>query len=459
MNHNRMVELLDEEMREYLASEAQTRAAVGHQIRQLESHISRNNDRGMDSQDTPPQGSRPTRRRGRGARSRETENNTLLDEPIPHLESPTVVPQELEIHRQSNRRVKRRKLESDDVREGTRGFSYGQFGQVVPGALRMEIASCDGGTYEPDGESSFPDNILRNDSSVYCTKSDRCNLLLKHVGGAPFCLKRIVIKAPKTGYDSPYVFREIKRFKWNSSLTIFRIQEGMVFVSMTSDDILTRTAQDQVHYSGARRRRRNRRSGLSRYAPFYPLPYEEELERAMRGSPDSEDSTQTTVDPVAGFRVTTSHNDNDRDIPEQLNEQEDDDDCPTIEEIERLRIGQLMEDDIACTDSDDSESDSTSDLNVSTSQFDSFYRRRRRLSNLLRIPRQQQQQQQQQQRQHQTTSFVEPPMDSQTNALRSNGLLRPHAQFFIERAQSMVNIKFDPPPCVISRPTQLKSLC
>lgn len=233
----------------------------------------------------------------------------------------------------------------------------------------------------------------------------------------------------------------------------------MVFVSMTSDDILTRTAQDQVHYSGARRRRRNRRSGLSRYAPFYPLPYEEELERAMRGSPDSEDSTQTTVDPVAGFRVTTSHNDDDRDISEQINEVEDDDDCPTIEEIERLRMGQLMEDDIACTDSDDSESDSTSDLNGSTSQFNSFYRRRHRLSNLLRIPRQQQQQQQQQQqRQHQTTNFVEPPMDSQTNALRSNGLLRPHAQFFIERAQSMVNIKFDPPPYVISCPTQLKSL-
>ena len=209
MNHNRMVELLDEEMREYLAREAQTRAAVDHQIRQLESHISRNNEREMDSQDTSRQGSRPTRRRdrqGRGTRSRETENNTLLDEPVPHLESPTVVPRDLEDHRQSNRRVKRRKLESDDVREGTRGFSYGQFGQVVPGALRMEIASCDGGTYEPDGESSFPDNILRNDASVYCTKSDRCNLLLKHAGEAPFCLKRIVIKAPETGYDSPYVF-------------------------------------------------------------------------------------------------------------------------------------------------------------------------------------------------------------------------------------------------------------
>lgn len=103
-------------------------------------------------------------------------------------------------------RLKRRKLDSDDLREGMRGFNYGQYGQVVPGALKMEIASCDGGTYDPDGDSSFPENILRNDQSVYCTKSDRCNLVLRHRGEAPFCLKKIVIKAPRTGFDAPYVF-------------------------------------------------------------------------------------------------------------------------------------------------------------------------------------------------------------------------------------------------------------
>lgn len=101
-------------------------------------------------------------------------------------------------------RAKRRKLDSDDRREGLRGFSYGQYGQVVPGILRMEIVSCDGGTYsEPNGESSWPDNVLLNDSSVYCTKRDRCNLVLKHRGETPFCLKKIVIKAPKSGFDAP----------------------------------------------------------------------------------------------------------------------------------------------------------------------------------------------------------------------------------------------------------------
>lgn len=102
-------------------------------------------------------------------------------------------------------RLKRRKLESDDNREGFRGFNYGHNGQVVPGALKMEIASCDGGTFDPDGESSFPANVLRNDQSVYCTKSSRCNIVLQHRGEAPFCLKKIVIKAPRTGFDAPYV--------------------------------------------------------------------------------------------------------------------------------------------------------------------------------------------------------------------------------------------------------------
>lgn len=141
---------------------------------------------------------------GRVRRSRGANQTSLLDEPVPRLESPTVMPQQLESDSPMDHwRTKRRKLETDDHREGLQNFRYGQYGQVVPGALRMELASCDGGTYEPDGESSWPENILRNDSTVYCTKSDRCNLILKHQAGIPFCLQKIVIKAPRIGYDAP----------------------------------------------------------------------------------------------------------------------------------------------------------------------------------------------------------------------------------------------------------------
>lgn len=151
---------------------------------------------------------------------------SALDEAIPRLDSPAIpefewdsplVPDHPMDSQVNGWRAKRRKLDSDDNREGLRGFSYGHYGQVVPGALKMEIASCDGGTYCGDnGESSWPENVLLNDSSVYCTKSDRCNLILRHRGETPFCLKKIVIKAPKSGFDAPYV----SSATWNVSCIV-----------------------------------------------------------------------------------------------------------------------------------------------------------------------------------------------------------------------------------------------
>lgn len=101
-------------------------------------------------------------------------------------------------------RSKRRKLDSDDNREGLSGFSYGHYGQVVPGLLKMEINSCDGGNYydEDNGESSWPGNVLLDDTSVYCTKKSRCNMILNHRGETPFSLKKIVIRSPKKGFDA-----------------------------------------------------------------------------------------------------------------------------------------------------------------------------------------------------------------------------------------------------------------
>lgn len=211
----------------------QAREAVDRQIQQLQSDLAGRQERihsifvGYDgprqppatvnpaamSQDPNPPG-RPSRRRGtRGTErpNREARRETSLTPqpfaPPSRLEPSPAMSRDSESGRPAGRwRSKRRKLESDDNREGLRGFGYGQYGQVVPGVLKMEIASCDGGTYEPTGESSWPENVLRNDPSVYCTKSDRCNLVLRHRGEAPFCLKKIVIKAPKTGYDAPYAF-------------------------------------------------------------------------------------------------------------------------------------------------------------------------------------------------------------------------------------------------------------
>ncbi|KAJ9612128.1 hypothetical protein H2200_003725 [Cladophialophora chaetospira] len=147
-------------------------------------------------------------------------------------------------------RAKRRKLDDGTYEEESRTFSYGEKGQVVPGQLRLDIISCDGGEYSDPHTpiNSYPQNVLQDDTRVYCTKSNRCNLLLKHVGGMPFTLTKIVVKAPRSGYDAP-------------------IQEGLVFVSMEDDTLLERTSQYDMHWSPRTYRHEGRRG--DRYRPSH----------------------------------------------------------------------------------------------------------------------------------------------------------------------------------------------
>jgi len=109
----------------------------------------------------------------------------------------------------------------------------------------MEIVSCDGGEYaDPQNPiNSYPQNVLQDDTSVYCTKSNKCNLLLKHVGGMPFTLTKIVVKAPRTGFDAP-------------------IQEGLVFIAMEDEKLLDRTSQYEVQWNPNSYRQRHRQSHI-----------------------------------------------------------------------------------------------------------------------------------------------------------------------------------------------------
>lgn len=104
-----------------------------------------------------------------------------------------------------NRRTKRRKLDSERLATSFKSFRYGRYGQVEPGQLHMEIVSCDGGMFS--NESSYAaENILKDDSSVYCTKGNRCNIVLRHQGATVFTLQELVIKAPGSmNYSHPYV--------------------------------------------------------------------------------------------------------------------------------------------------------------------------------------------------------------------------------------------------------------
>ncbi|RPB16071.1 hypothetical protein P167DRAFT_570790 [Morchella conica CCBAS932] len=94
----------------------------------------------------------------------------------------------------------------------------------------LELHSCDGGSYDGDRYYNYPsteycpENALRNDGSVYCTKNSRCNMILQHVDKKCFTLQRLVIRAPSSGYTSPD-----------------SVREGMIFVTMDDNNLLTRT--------------------------------------------------------------------------------------------------------------------------------------------------------------------------------------------------------------------------
>ena len=131
----------------------------------------------------------------------------LLDQPIPRVMAPDMYAEEYSGEAIVNRQrgVKRRKLDSQPFRQG---FSYGYRGQVVPGPLKMSIVSCDGGHLAENQHNNhqthyLPDNILRNDMSVYCTERSETSIILRHFVETPFCLTKIVIKAPASGFTAP----------------------------------------------------------------------------------------------------------------------------------------------------------------------------------------------------------------------------------------------------------------
>lgn len=308
---------------------------------------------------------------------------------------------------EESRRVKRRKLDSDRLSSGFQGFRYGKYGQVEPGQLTMELVSCDGGIYSDDSHKYAAENILKNDQTVYCTEGPRCNIILRHQGATVFTLKELVIKAPRSNFTSP-------------------VQEGMVFVSMTSDHLLTRTAQYQIQYSATLPGRTERES--QPLTPIVSIRHNEDGStmthaqiRARRlyniGMEDEDNSVRIAQIPSEfnvsppPFRVTT-----------ECSDDEGDDPTPGEDWPPHVGIGSLP------FESESSDEEENSPDYSFREAFRRFRRRRNRPSNAL-------------------AEALEAAQVATQEAVRAVGgeLMVPHARFFIERNRSKCTIKFDPP--------------
>ncbi|CAD6447585.1 aefc5370-d2b2-4b30-a28e-85fc374f8741 [Sclerotinia trifoliorum] len=346
---------------------------------------------------------------------------TLLETPIgSRLSSPDYVAEG-----ENNRRVKRRKLDQDDKEESWQGFKYGRYGQVEPGTLQMEIVSCDGGLFQsfPEGEYGS-DNVLKDDNTVYCTKSNRCNIVLKHQGETTFSLTELVIKAPHKGYTAP-------------------VQEGMVFISGTSNDLLTRTAQYQIQYSSP--------TGSSERPPIMSIRHNDDGTRTMTtaqaragrlvalGAQDPEcDLTTPYIAPTAQIpsdftNITSPY----QVTMECSSDFSDNEDQPRNNRAHRMRLRDMPDDDLHLIGESSEEDDFPTGYRLSDDGNHYYHdasllgrlRRRETASNIT------------------LAEAAEASQIATQEAVAAVGgeLMVPHAKFFIERDKSKCTIKFSTP--------------
>src|SRR6201996_1785790 len=157
---------------------------------------------------------------------REANSNTTTHGSGPESESDLTV---------LRRQPKRRKLGHDADMFAYDPVIYGWNGQVDPGNLRLEIVSCDGGEHiRPQPPPYRPmeyrvENVLKNDKTVYCSESHKCNILFRHQAESLFHLESLVIKAPELGFTAP-------------------IQQGLVFVGMSAEELISGSKSYRMAY-------------------------------------------------------------------------------------------------------------------------------------------------------------------------------------------------------------------
>lgn len=214
----------------------------------------------------------------------------------------------------------------------------------------------------------------------------------------------------------------------------------MIFVSMSQDELLERTAQYQIQYSLTTNGRRPRHSQI-RLQPSHayfnsvrsPLGERTFLMDPREFFPRG----QADAVPIRsqGFRVTT-------DFDEGSEDSEDREYLEELDIAEQPPNLQYLDAEMLCSDDDeDSEGDIQGHGDESHEHLQRALNRANAASRRLDL-------QTRSMRRRMTPSLIEP--EGRENAIsqalgESREVLKPHARFFIQRDKDMVSIKFDPP--------------
>lgn len=229
----------------------------------------------------------------------------------------------------------------------------------------------------------------------------------------------------------------------------------MIFVSMSSDELLERTAQYQIHYTPHSQRCHEQRRHYSNPSRVYLNAYRARNEgmgrpsgdldvqaelRGQSGGPNETRSRRSLLNPTYAepqFRVTTE---NDINADEVTNLDQANDEMPSATEIELSDLGEDGELFYPEEDDDDEGdySDYSDTVGFNRGRLDTRRRggetRNHHTMGSIRLN---------------SPSLIEPVLPSAAANLGDlNGpldIMKPHARFFIEREKSMVSIKFDPP--------------
>lgn len=174
-------------------------------------------------------------------------------------------------HTRDGKPVRKRRKLDDGTAESVRVLlAYGVEGTLLPGNLNMLVLDMEGNSdaQSPTDQLARARLFSPENKDPYRAKRHHCDILMKHTGGHPFALSKLIIRLPMRDYEAPPL-------------------QGMVFVSMNRETLLSQASHYNsyfpVSHSHHRRRydsyrpsvdyMRSARSPRPAYRPRRPSDY------------------------------------------------------------------------------------------------------------------------------------------------------------------------------------------